>query len=57
MQIKKHPDISGRNVSLFNNWKAQAQARMRAYKNDSLTEDELATWMKAHQNVLGELEK
>lgn len=51
MQIKRHPDISGENVSKFHAWRQRAQSKIRAYKKGNITEDELATWMKNNQDT------
>lgn len=51
MQIKRHPDISGEDVSRFHNWREKAQAKIKAYKKGNLTEDELVTWMKKNKDL------
>ena len=51
MQIKRHPDPSGENVSKFHNWRQKAQSKIRAFKKGNLTEDELTSWMINNQDL------
>lgn len=51
MELSRNPNTSEKDKKKFNTWKKAAQEKIKEFKKEKITEEQLKTWMEENKNL------